>query len=210
MKNSWKLFVFFLYVLGISSCALPQFKREKVQNYMLWYEFDAKDNLCNLPYNVILRPITSNNSLNTTYMLLFNESNNLSYIPYSRWRIPVPQMIDALIYRDLIMSGIFQSVSKIPIYDYHIIISGHIFNFWIDLRGSSPTLKVGLLFEVLQRYEGDNHLLFKKTYEISKSISNSTPEEYATAGSQAINEITKNFFKEFCHVSQRDKYSTEK
>jgi len=209
MKNSWKLFICLLFVFGVSSCSLPTFKREKVQNYMLWYQFDSQKSLCKSSYNVLLRPISSNNSLNTTFMLVLNNTTNMASIPYCRWKIPLPQMVDELIYRDLSISKIFYSVSKSPIYDYDIIISTHIFSFWIDLS-PSPTLKAELLFEVSQRYEGDNSLLFKNTYEVSRSLNNLNPEEYATVASEATKEIIQHFLEELCDVLQRNGDKTKK
>jgi ABC-type uncharacterized transport system auxiliary subunit len=188
----------------MSSCSFPEFKKEKVSTYAIWYSGNSQDSPCKTDLNAVLRSCGSNQMLNSTFMFTKTTEHSISYLPYCRWRVPPAAMIDELLYTDLNNSKIFLYVGKTPNQNTNIIISPYLYMLWSQL--SEPRkVRVGLRFEVVKISDTTSEVVLMKSYEKDKQIDDTSAETYAKVVSDIVRDISKNFIEDLCNESKLQK-----
>lgn len=183
--------------LFLASCALPEFKRQPIEYFALWYDYEGNGCKIRSNNNIVIRPVTANNTIDTTLMLTRKNDVGFGSIPYCRWRSTISQMVEELVHRDIAKSNSFLSVKRKPSGDNNILVTAHIHTFWLDIL-ERPRVVIGIVFDAQREYDGKRKIFLQKFYEGSEYIEEVNPQRYAKTASDITKRIVGEFLRDLC------------
>lgn len=195
MKNDFRSLIAAIVTIFLCACSPFSYERQKINYFLIWYEQEAKIDPCHISMQVQVNSVTGADIVETTQMIVKEKENNVSYIPYCRWKTTVPRMFEELLNRDI---KIYQ-INKLGqvYYQETVLIKAHIYSFWVEAK-KTPVLKVGIWFETKYKSKGGEIRPFQRSYEKESILKSITPEEYAKAASEVFKDVTGEFLKDLC------------
>ncbi len=202
MANRLKILLF-LSLGFLGGCTFFSFEKKKINYFMIWFDTKVHKEVCSLSLDGCVRSVSASDVVDTTFMILKDKNQQISYIPYSRWKASVPRMFEEILVKSVQDSKIFGYFSRTPSKSSEIFIASHIYSFWIELD-NPPKLKVGVMFEVSEQKRYGNKILYQASYELEKRLESVSPETYANTASKAFEELIQGFLKDLClHMKGR-------